>query len=171
MTDPARGHTASDGPDAVRAPAGWRLERRPDGGLDFIAADGVRETDVDIRRAFPLSAPEAGLAVVSEKGGELAWVESLATAEPALKRFLDAELSRREFVPVIERIESISEARPAEWSVITDRGPHRFNVAHPDDVARRPEGTFVTDTAGIRYRLVSEAALDDRSRRILERLT
>lgn len=164
-------HAAAAGPEAVHAAAGWTLERRPDGGLDFIAADGVRHPDADIRRAFPLSAPEAGLAVVSEKGVELAWVESLATAEPAVRLFLAAELARREFVPVIERIESISEARPAEWSVITDRGPHRFGVAHPDDVARRPEGTFVTDTDGIRYRLVPEAALDDRSRRILERLT
>ncbi len=171
MTDQGMAHTAGDDPEAVRAASGWKLERRPDGGLDFIAADGVRRSDVDIRRAFPLSSPEAGLAVVSANGGELAWVESLATAEPALRRFLDAELARREFVPVIERIESISEARPAEWSVMTDRGPHRFSVAHPDDVARRPEGTFVTDTDGIRYRLVSEAALDDRSRRILERLT
>lgn len=171
MTDQGHAHPADDRSESVRGPAGWRLARRPDGGLDFIAADGAREPDVDIRRAFPLSAPEAGLAVVSEKGGELAWVESLATAEPALRRFLDAELARREFVPVIEKIESISEARPAEWSVITDRGPHRFSVAHPDDVARRPEGTFVTDTDGIRYRLVSAAALDDRSRRILERLT
>ncbi len=170
MTDGDSRTAAGDGP-AVMCAAGWRLERRPDGGLDFIAADGVRHADADIRRAFPLSAPEAGLAVVSHKGTELAWVASLATAEPDLRRFLDAELARREFMPVIERIEAISEARPAEWSVITDRGPHRFGVAHPDDVARRPEGTFVTDTDGIRYRLVPESNLDDRSRRILERLT
>ncbi|MFM1903073.1 MAG: hypothetical protein RLZZ440_973 [Planctomycetota bacterium] len=162
--------TRGDLGHAVRAAAGWQLERRSDGGLDFLAVDGVRHADADLRRAFPLSAPEAGLAVVSAKGHELAWVESLATTEPALRMFLQTELERREFVPVIERIESISEARPAEWSVVTDRGPHRFTVAHPDDVARRPEGTFVTDTDGIRYRLAPEASLDDRSRRILERL-
>jgi hypothetical protein len=163
-------HTGGDPSDAVRAAAGWQLERRSDGGLEFLAVDGVRHADVDLRRAFPLSAPEAGLAVVSVKGHELAWVESLGLAEPSLRTFLEAELARREFVPVIERIESVSEARPAEWSVVTDRGPHRFTVAHPDDVARRPEGTFVTDTDGIRYRLAPEASLDDRSRRILERL-
>jgi hypothetical protein len=156
--------------EAASAEAGWRLERRGDGSLDFIARDGSRHRDVDIRRAFPLSAPEAGLAIVAATTAELAWVESLAAAEPSLRRFLEQELTRREFVPVIERIESISEARPAEWSVVTDRGAHRFFVAHPDDVARRPEGTFVTDTDGIRYRLVSESTLDDRSRRILERL-
>jgi hypothetical protein len=157
--------------DAISAAAGWRLERRADGELDFVAADGTRHADVDVRRAFPLSAPEAGVAVVSAKGLELVWVESLATAEENLRRFLHQELARREFVPVIERIESISEGRPAEWIVLTDRGPHRFAVSHPDDVARRPEGTFVTDTDGIRYRLVTESTLDLQSRRLLERLT
>ena len=95
----------------------------------------------------------------------------MAAAPDSLRQFLDQELARREFVPLIERIESISEARPAEWSVITDRGPHRFSVAHPDDLARRPEGSFVTDTAGIRYRLAPQEALDLPSRRLLERHT
>ena len=157
--------------DSVRAAMGWELTRRQDGGLDFVAADGVCHADVDIRRAFPLSAPEAGVAVVSATGLELAWVESLAAAPDSLRQFLDQELARREFVPLIERIESISEARPAEWSVVTDRGPHRFSVAHPDDLARRPEGSFVTDTAGIRYRLAPQEALDLPSRRLLERHT
>ena len=58
--------------DSVRAAMGWELTRRQDGGLDFVAADGVCHADVDIRRAFPLSAPEAGVAVVSATGLELA---------------------------------------------------------------------------------------------------
>lgn len=157
--------------DSVLAAAGWALARRHDGGLDFVTAAGVCHADVDIRRAFPLSAPEAGVAVVSATGHELAWVESLGAAPEGLRQFLDKELDRREFVPLIERIESISEARPAEWSVVTDRGAHRFSVAHPDDVARRPEGTFVTDTAGIRYRLAPQDSLDLPSRRLLERHT
>ncbi len=157
--------------DSVRATVGWELTRRQDGGLDFVAADGVCHADVDVRRAFPLSAPEAGMAVVSATGLELAWVESLAAAPDRLRQFLGQELARREFVPLIERIESISEARPAEWSVVTDRGPHRFSVTHPDDLVRRPEGSFVTDTAGIRYRLAPQEALDLPSRRLLERHT
>lgn len=163
----------SDAPAAdaeVQGPGGWQLERRPEGGLEFMSADGRRHTDVELRRAFPLSAPETGLAVVSAQGVELAWVDSLAAVGEGLRRFLHEELGRREFMPVIERIDSISETQPAEWAVVTDRGSHRFTVAHPDDVARRPEGTFVTDTDGIRYRIAAETALDPRSRRILERL-
>ena len=33
---------------------GWRLEQRLDGLIDFVAADGTRHRDVDIRRGFPL---------------------------------------------------------------------------------------------------------------------
>ena len=78
-------------------------------------------------------------------------------------------LAEREFVPVVERIESLTEGRPSAWSVLTDRGPHRFSVAHADDIVRQPDGALsVTDAEGIRYRIVP-AALDPRSRRLLDR--
>ena len=49
-------------------------------------------------------------------------------------------------------------------------GPHRFSVAHPDDVSRQPDGGVVlTDTDGIRHRIPPAAALDPRSQRLLER--
>ena len=65
-------------PAVAGATNGWRLERQPDGRLNFIAADGNRHADVDIRRGFPLSAPEGGLAIVAASGVELAWLDSLA---------------------------------------------------------------------------------------------
>ena len=151
--------------------AGWRLERRADGGIDFVAADGTRHRDVEIRRGFPFSAPEAGVALLTAGGSELVWIESLAACDPARAALLEAILAEREFMPLIERIIAVSEERPAEWSVVTDRGPHRFSVAHPDDVSRQPDGgVILTDTDGIRYRLPPAAALDARSRRLLERV-
>jgi len=118
------------------AAAGWRLERRVDGLLDFVAADGTRHRDVDLRRAFPLSAPRTGVAVVAAGGGELAWIESLDAADPAVGSLVETTLAEREFVPVIQRILAITESRPAEWTVVTDRGPRRFSVVHPEDIAR-----------------------------------
>jgi len=54
--------------------------------------------------------------------------------------------------------------------VVTDRGPHRFKVAHADDFVAQPDGSaFVTDSYGMRYAIPSIAALDPRSRRLLER--
>lgn len=156
---------------AAQAPAGWRLERRADGVVDFVAANGGRHEDVDLRCGFPLSAPRGGVAVIAAGGGELAWLDDLDAAGPALAALIGGVLAEREFVPVVERIESLAEGRPSTWSVLTDRGPHRFSVAHADDVVRQPDGTLsITDTEGIRYR-IPPATLDQRSRRLLERLS
>lgn len=174
MTDhrpasPAPAH--HDGPDAgAAAAAGWRLERGPDGSLAFVSAAGSRHRHVELRRAFPLSAPQAGLAILAADGSELAWIDSLDQVGGPLRQLLEEELARREFVPLIERIERVSEGRPAEWVVVTDRGPHRFTVAHPEDVSRQPDGgVSITDADGIRYRIPAVAALDGSSRRLLDR--
>jgi len=143
--------------------AGWRLERRPDGGIDFVAADGTRHQDVDVRRGFPFSAPEGGVAVLAAGGAELVWIDALPACDPSLAAMLQAILAEREFMPRVERIVAVKEGRPTEWSVVTDRGPHRFSVAHPDG------GAILTDTDGIRYRVPPAAALDPRSQRLLER--
>jgi hypothetical protein len=147
----------------------WSVERQPDGRLDFLDASGRRFEGVDVLRAFPLSAADGPVAIVGAGGGELAWIESPALLAPPLRVVLDEELSQREFLPVIERIESVADGEPAEWTVSTDRGRHRFKVAHPDDVARAPDGSAViTDTFGMRYRIPSVADLDGHSRRLLD---
>jgi hypothetical protein len=148
----------------------WSLEKRPHGRLDLIDAQGRIHADVDVLRAFPVSDPLGPVAIVGDNDAELAWIESLATVEPRLRAMLEEELGRREFLPVIERIEAISEGEPAEWSVVTDRGSHRFRVGHADDILRLPDSSaLVTDTFGLRYAIPSIARLDARSRRLLER--
>lgn len=150
-------------------PPGWRLERRPHGRVDLVAADGTVHADVDVVRAFPLSAPDGAVAIVAPDGAELVWVESLERTPEPLRGLILAELSAREFLPVIARIEAISDTDPAEWSVVTDRGPRRFAVSGPDDVERLPDSSaLVVDTSGVRYRIPSIDALDDRSRRLLD---
>lgn len=156
---------------AAEGPGGWRLERHAHGRLDFVATDGRRHHDVDVLRAFPVTAPAGPVAIVAFDGGELAWVESLADLPAAPRTMLERELAQREFVPVIERIEMVTDSEPAEWTVVTDRGPHRFKVGHADDVSRQADGgAIVTDTVGMRYRIPRIAALDARSRRLLEKL-
>ena len=148
----------------------WRLERRPHGRLDFIDAQGRVHADVDVLRGFPISDPAGPVAIVGENDAELAWIESLADVEPGLRRLLEEELERREFVPRIERIEALSEGEPAEWSVVTDRGPHRFKVGHSDDILRLDDDSVViTDTFGVRYRIPRLADLDAASRRLFEK--
>ncbi len=148
----------------------WQLERRGDGGLDFVTADGTRHEDVDIRRGFPFSAPRGGVAVISPAGHELAWVDALDSVDQATRSLIDTVLAEREFMPMVTEVVSVSEGRPAEWSVVTDRGPCRFTVAHPDDVSRQADGGMIlTDTDGIRYRIPVASARDPRNRRLLDR--
>lgn len=147
----------------------WRLERRPHGRLDFIDAGGREHGDVDVLRAFPVTSPAGPVAIVGENDVELAWIESLAAVEPRLRVVLEEELAKREFLPLIERIEAVSDSEPAEWSVVTDRGHRRFTVAHADDILRLPDSSAViTDTFGVRYTIPSVARLDTRSRRFFE---
>lgn len=153
------------------APGGWRIERQAHGRLAFIDARGTQHDNVDVLRAFPVTAPSGPVAIVSADGTELAWIDSLQDAPAALRRTLEQELGEREFLPVIERIDGVSDSEPAEWSVLTDRGPRRFKVAHCDDIARLPDDSaFITDTDGIRYRIESIAQLSLRERRLFEKM-
>lgn len=148
----------------------WRLERRPHGRLDFLDAEGRRHADVDVLRVFPMSDPAGPVVIVDDNDAELAWIDSLASMEPGPRQLLEEELAKREFLPTIERIESVSDGEPAEWSVVTDRGPHRFTVGHADDILRLADGgAVVIDTFGLRYTIPSIARLDARSRRFFER--
>jgi hypothetical protein len=147
------------------------LERHPHGRLAFVTAAGRRHEAVDVLRAFPVSAPEGPVAVVAGDGAELAWIPALSAVAPDLRSMLEAELAEREFLPVIERIDAVSDGEPAEWCVHTDRGPARFKVAGVDDIARDESGgAYVSDTFGVRYRIVQVAELDARSRRLFEKM-
>ena len=151
---------------------GWRIERHDHGRLDLVDAHGARHHDVDVLRAFPVTAPAGPVAIIAADGGELAWIESLADQPRELRSLLERELAQREFLPVIERIEAVSDSEPSEWTVVTDRGRHRFKVAHADDIARQTDGgVFITDTFGMRYRIPKESSLDSVSRRLLDKLS
>jgi hypothetical protein len=164
-------HDADGRTTGATALAGWRLERHAHGRLDFVATDGGRHSNVDVLRAFPVTAAAGPVAIVAGAGGDLAWIDALAEEPADLRALLESELSQREFLPVIERIDSVSDSEPPEWSVLTDRGPHRFKVDSADDIAHQPDGgAFVSDTHGVRYRIPNVDALDGRSRRLFEKM-
>lgn len=164
-------HDTNGGTTVAASRAGWRLERQAHGRLDFLAADGNRHANVDVLRAFPVTAAAGPVAIVAGDGGELAWIDALAEEPHDLRVLLEKELAQREFLPVIERIDAVSDSEPPEWTVLTDRGPHRFKVDSADDIAHEPNGgAFVTDTHGIRYRIRDVDALDGRSRRLFEKM-
>jgi hypothetical protein len=146
----------------------WRLVRSPPGRLDLVDATGQVHTDIDLVRAFPLSAPEGPVAILSSDGRELAWIESPSTLPPEARRMLADELAERDFRPVIKSILAITLGEPAQWQVLTDRGACRFATSHVDAIERRADGSLVvTDTHGTRFLIPHTSRLDRHSRVLL----
>jgi len=134
-------------------------------------AGGVRHVAVQPVRAFPLSAPDEGLSLVSAEGVELAWIDRPETLPAAQRAMLDEELAQREFVPVILRLRSVSTfSTPSTWEVDTDRGPTRLVLKGEDDIRRLAGGALlIADRQGLPFFVKDRFALDRGSRRLLER--
>jgi hypothetical protein len=151
---------------------GWRLERTPFGQLVFHAVDGSVHMGVVPVRAFPIQSPEVGIAIVSQDGKEVAWIEKLAELPQPEQDLVREELGGREFMPVIERIVSVTSfSTPCTWSVQTDRGATEFVLRGDEDIRRLgSEGTLlIADSHSIQYLVRDQYALDAASKRILDR--
>lgn len=120
-------------------------------------------------RAYPFTAPTELISLVDEQGHEVYLVRSLSDLPSATQSLLKEDLKRREFMPVIQKIHSVSSsAEPSDWLVTTDRGQTTFTLTSEDHIRRLPpNGALIADEHGIRYRIMDLAALDAHSRRIL----
>jgi len=149
----------------------FQLERDAHGRLVLTDDSGVRHVAVQPVRAFPLSAPDEGLSLVSAEGVELAWIDRPDTLPAAQRAMLDEELAQREFVPVILRLRSVSSfSTPSTWEVDTDRGPTRLVLKGEDDIRRLAGGALlIADRQGLPFFVKDRFALDRGSRRLLER--
>jgi hypothetical protein len=149
----------------------FQLERDAHGRLVLTDAGGVCHVAVQPVRAFPLSAPDEGLSLVSAEGVELAWIDRPETLPAAQRAMLDEELAQREFVPVILRLRSVSTfSTPSTWEVDTDRGPTRLVLKGEDDIRRLAGGALlIADRQGLPFFVKDRFALDRGSRRLLER--
>lgn len=151
--------------------SGIRLTRDPWGRLVLTAPDGREFTGVVPVRAFPLSDAVHGLSIVDAGGRELVWADTPDELPAPARQVLAEELARREFLPVVFRVRSISApVEPSEWEVETDRGPTLFVVNNEDDVRRLTDHrAMVIDAHGTRYLIPDVRTLDAHSRRLLER--
>ena len=157
--------TESKGPGAPFA-------LRPDAwGKLVLSLDGEEHAGVEVSRAFPITAPRRMVSVCSAQGQELVWIEDLDALPADVRSLLEEELGRRDFVPVLRRVLSVSAVvEPSEWEVETDRGVTKFLLNSDEDVYPLSGGrALITDSHGIRYLIEDLAALDANSRRLLER--
>lgn len=149
----------------------YQLQRDAFGRLVLTSADGEIHAGVVPVRAFPIAAPDQGIALVDPHGHELAWIERLNDLPDGLRTLVEAELASREFMPVISHIVSVSSfATPSTWRVKTDHGETDFVLKGEEDIRRLAlPALLIADSHGIHYLIHDRYALDHHSRKILDR--
>lgn len=158
--------------DVAVVTLGWTLQRDPFGKLVLTHSTGERFEGVVPVRAFPVQSPRDGIAMVNTEGKEVAWIPHLAALPSADRVLIEDELAGREFMPVIQNIESVTSfSTPCTWSVATDRGRTQFVLRGDEDIRRigADGALLVADIHGIQYLIRNQFALDATSKRILDR--
>ena len=147
------------------------LQRDAFGRWVLQMPDGTCHVPVTALRAYPVSAPDAGVALMDADGHEIVWIEALAQLDPPLRSQVLQALNEREFLPEIIQLTDVSSfATPCTWSVVTDRGVTQFLLKGEEDI-RRLTGTvlLVNDVNGVQFMIRDLAAMDKHSRKLLDR--
>ncbi|MYM74916.1 DUF1854 domain-containing protein [Duganella sp. FT134W] len=149
----------------------FELTRNPFGRLVLTTAEGVVHEGVSPVRAFPVQAPDDGISLLNTDGKEVAWIDVISDLPPAIGALVTEELSGREFMPEIARINSVtSYATPCTWSVKTDRGDTEFVLRGEEDIRRLTIDTLlISDIHGIHYLIRDLRDLDKHSKKIIDR--
>lgn len=151
--------------------ADFQLHRDTFGRLTLIDSEGTAHAGVTTVRAFPISSPEDGIAIVNPYGHELAWIERVDDLPAELRALVEGELASREFMPIISRIVYVSgHATPNTWKVVTNHGDTQFVLKGEEDIRRLGiQGLLIADSHGIHFLIRDRYALDAHSRKILDR--
>jgi hypothetical protein len=150
----------------------FTLSRNSFGRLVLVGADGMAHDGVTPVRAFAISAPDDGIALMSAEGKELQWIENLATLPDVTRALIVDELAQREFMPEIRRIVAVSSyATPSTWEVETDRGATSLILKSEDEIRRLkgPGALLIADSQGIHFMIRDRKMLDAHSQKILKR--
>ncbi|MDD5404181.1 MAG: DUF1854 domain-containing protein [Sulfuricella sp.] len=149
----------------------FRLTRNSFGKLVLTDSGGEVYEGVIPVHAFPVSAPQEGISLVTGDGRELLWIERLEDLPEAPRILLQEELASREFIPEILRIRRVSSfATPSSWQVETDRGETTFILKGEDDIRRLSHSALlIADSNGIHFLIRDSQSLDTASRKLLDR--
>jgi Domain of unknown function (DUF1854) len=147
------------------------LERDALGRLILIDASGVRHVGVYPVRAFPITAPGAGISIMDQSGKELCWFDDVSAIPELELGLIEDEMAAREFMPVIEKITKVSTfATPSIWDIETDRGPTRIRLKGEEDIRRIAGNTLlIADSNGLQFLIKDATRLDKVSKKLLDR--
>ena len=147
------------------------LQRDAWGRWVLTLTDGQEHVPVTVVRAYPVSAPDEGVAVMDAEGHELWWCDRLTDQPQALAQALREALQEREFLPEIFSLVSVSSfATPSEWVVETSRGQTRLTLKAEEDIRRLSPGVLLlSDSHGVQYLIREPQRWDRHARRLLDR--
>jgi hypothetical protein len=148
-----------------------QLKRDSLGRLIFVDAQGNTHIGVHPVRAFPITAPGAGVGIMDQSGKEVFWYSDVAVIPKQELQLIEEELAAREFMPVIEKIIKVSTfATPSIWDIETDRGPTRIRLKGEEDIRRIAGNTLlIADSNGLQFLIKDSTALDKVSKKLLDR--
>lgn len=148
-----------------------KINRNAFGQLCCRVDDATSDAVVVPVRAFPMTAPEAGVSLVDARGCELVWIAHLNELDPETRKLIETELVRSEFMPEIVAIQAVSSyAMPSRWKIDTDRGETELMLKAEEDIRRLSATRFLIAGAnGIQYLLRDIRKLDKGSRKRLDR--
>lgn len=149
----------------------FQLTRNPFGRLILTSSDEQVYEGVAPVRAFPIQAPDDGIAMVNVDGQEVAWIDRLSDLSAPVRTLVEEELAGREFMPEISRLSHVTSfATPCTWHVETNRGETDFVLRGEEDIRRIGSSTLlVVDIHGIHFLIRDMLVLDKHSRKILDR--
>ena len=149
----------------------FHLHLNPLRQLVFTGVDGLEHIDVDVVRAFPITAPEGCISIVAPDGHELMWIHDLQNRSESNRAMICEKLAARGFTPEIHQVRSVSSyATPCTWQVETDRGATSLHLKAEEDIRRLAHPSLlIADSRGIQFLIRDPKALDAHSRKILDR--
>jgi hypothetical protein len=138
--------------------------------LQLTDSAGRVYPNVNVIPLFPVTSPHEGISILSEDHDELLCIGSISELPTEFRELLQSELSLREFVPLIQRVLSVSgKTEPCEWVVDTNHGRTTFVLKSEEDVHRISAQTVnILDANGMRYRVEILNTLDRKSKAFIE---
>lgn len=149
----------------------FTLSRSARGQLQLIDAQGQHHEGVYPARAFPISAPDAGISIMSQDGHELLWIEDLSTLTASSRQLLLETLAYRELMPKILRIQRVSSfATPSLWEVETNIGNATLTLTSEDKIWRADRNKLIiSDKYGLNFMIEQLDQMDRHSKKLLDR--
>lgn len=149
----------------------YQLHLNSFGQLVFTGADGSEHVNIEVVRAFPVTASLEGISLLNQDGHELAWIPSLTHLAEPLRTVVMDKLATSGFMPEILRIKSASSfSTPSTWEIETDRGDTQLILKTEEDIRLLAAPTLlIVDNRGIQFLIRDPQTLDAQSRKILDR--